>query len=148
MLIRRGLAALERAEQLGGVQGPYALQAAIAACHARATTPEETNWTRIAALYDVLAHVAPSPIVELNRAVALGMAFGPAVGLALVDTLTSEPSLQGYHLLPSVRGDLLAKLGRFGEARAEFARGAALTKNAPERELLTARAEQASRRAP
>jgi RNA polymerase sigma-70 factor (ECF subfamily) len=147
LLIRRGLAALERAEKLAGAQGPYAIQAAIAACHARAATPDETNWTRIAALYDVLARVAPSPVVELNRAVALSMAFGPAVGLALVDALTSEQALRGYHLLPSVRGDLLAKLGRFDEARAEFARAAALTKNAPERELLLARAEQASRQA-
>ena len=129
LLIRRGLAALERAEELGAALGPYALQAAIAACHARARTPAETDWERIAALYDVLAQLAPSPVVELNRAVALAMAFGPAAGLDLVDTLTSEPSLKGYHLLPSVRGDLLAKLGRFDEARAEFERAAALTRN-------------------
>jgi RNA polymerase sigma-70 factor, ECF subfamily len=140
LLIRRGLAALERAEHLGGAQGPYALQAAIAACHARALTAEATDWVRIAALYEVLATVAPSPVVELNRAVALAMAFGPAAGLALVETLTAEPLLQGYHLLPSVRGDLLAKLGRGGEARAEFERAAALTRNTRERELLLARA--------
>src|SRR4029450_5764084 len=117
VLIHRGLAALERAEALGGALGPYALQAAIAACHARARTPEETDWGRIAALYEALAQLAPSPVVELNRAVALAMAFGPATGLELVDALTWEPSLRSYHLLPSVRGDLLAKLGRFGEAR-------------------------------
>jgi RNA polymerase sigma-70 factor (ECF subfamily) len=140
LLIRRGLAALERVEQLGGALGPYALQAAIAACHARARTPEDTDWARIAALYDALAQRTPSPVVELNRAVALAMAYGPDVGLALVDTLTSEPSLKAYHLLPSVRGDLLAKLGRFDEARAEFERAAALTRNARERELLLARA--------
>ena len=140
LLIRRGLAARERAEALGGAPGPYALQAAIAACHARAHTPEETDWARIAALYDALAQLAPSPVVELNRAVALAMAFGPAAGLELVDTLTSEPSLKSYHLLPSVRGDLLAKLGRFDEARAEFERAAALTRNTRERELLLGRA--------
>ena len=140
LLIRRGLAALERAERLGGALGPYALQAAIAACHARARTAAETDWERIAALYDALAQLAPSPVVELNRAVAVGMAFGPAAGLELVDALTSEPSLEGYHLLPSVRGDLLAKLGRVDEARAEFERAAALTRNARERELLLARA--------
>lgn len=140
LLIRRGLAALERAEKRGGVLGPYALQAAIAACHARARTPAETDWARIAALYDALAQLAPSPVVELNRAVALAMAFGPAAGLELVDTLTSEPSLTTYHLLPSVRGDLLAKLGRFDEARAEFERAASLTRNARERELLMERA--------
>jgi RNA polymerase sigma-70 factor, ECF subfamily len=140
LLIRRGLAALERAESLGGARGRYALQAAIAACHARARIPDETDWPRIAALYDALAQLAPSPVVELNRAVAVGMAFGPAAGLELVDALTSEPSLQGYHLLPAVRGDLLAKLGRFDEARAECERAAALTRNARERELLLARA--------
>jgi predicted RNA polymerase sigma factor len=140
LLIRRGLAALQRAEALGGADGPYALQAAIAACHARARTPEETDWKRIAALYGALAGIAPSPVVELNRAVALAMAFGPAAGLERVDALTTEPSLQGYHLLPSVRGDLLFKLGRFDEARAELERAAALTRNARERELLLERA--------
>src|SRR5204863_4213397 len=140
LLIRRGLSALERAEALGGALGPYALQAAIAACHARARTPEETDWGRIVALYDALAQVAPSPVVELNRAIAVGMAFGPAAGLELVDALTSEPSLDGYHLLPSVRGDLLSKLGRAEEARAEFERAASLTRNVRERELLLARA--------
>jgi RNA polymerase sigma factor (sigma-70 family) len=139
LLIRRGLDALERAEKLGGAFGPYALQAAIAACHARARTPEETDWARIAALYDALAQLAPSPIVELNRAVALSMVYGPAAGLEVVDVLTSEPSLQNYHLLPSVRGDLLAKLRRFDEARAEFERAATLTSNARERELLRQR---------
>jgi len=129
---------------LGGGYGPYALQAAIAACHARARTPEETDWTRIVALYDGLAQLQPSPVVELNRAVALAMAFGPAAGLEVVDTLTSEPSLEGYHLLPSVRGDLLAKLGRFEEARVEFERAASLTQNAPERELLRERACKAA----
>jgi predicted RNA polymerase sigma factor len=143
LLIRRGLAALERAEKLGGELGPYALQAAIAACHARARTPGDTDWARIAALYDALAQMAPSPVVELNRAVALSMAYGPAVGLELVDTLTAERSLQGYHYLPSVRGDLLAQLGRFDEARAEFERAAALTRNARERELLLERARAA-----
>ena len=140
LLIRRGLAALERAERLGGARGPYALQAAIAACHARALTREETDWARIAALYDALAQLAPSPVVELNRAVAIAMAFGPAAGLELVEALTSEPSLKGYHLLPSVRGDLLSKLGRFDEARAEFERAVSLTRNARERELLLERA--------
>ena len=140
LLIRRGLAALERSERLGGTLGPYALQAAIAACHARAQTPAETDWPRIAALYDALAQLTPSPVVELNRAVALAMAFGPAAGLELVDTLTSEPSLKSYYLLPSVRGDLLAKLDRFDEARAEFERAASLTKNARERTLLLERA--------
>jgi RNA polymerase sigma-70 factor, ECF subfamily len=136
LLIRRGLASLARAEELGGALGPYALQAAIAGVHARARTPAETDWARIAALYDALAQIAPSPVVELNRAVALAMAFGPAAGLELADALTSEPSLKDYHLLPSVRGDLLAKLGRFDEARAEFERAAALTRNVRERELL------------
>jgi len=140
LLIRRGLAALERAERLGGALGPYALQAAIAACHARARTPEETDWTRIVALYDALAQLTPSPVVELNRAVALGMAFGPAAGLEVVDRLTAERSLETYHLLPAVRGDLLAKLDRRAEARAEFERAAALTRNARERELLLGRA--------
>ena len=129
----------------GGAYGPYALQAAIAACHARARTPEETDWARIAALYDALARLAPSPVVELNRAVALAMAFGPAAGLELVDALTAEPALKSYHLLPSVRGDLLAKLGRCDEARAEFERAASLTRNARERELLLARAAAAMR---
>jgi len=146
LLIRRGLAALARAEELGGALGPYALQAAIAACHARAHTPEETDWARIAALYAALAELAPSPVVELNRAVAVAMAFGPAAGLELVDALSSEPLLKGYHLLPSVRGDLLAKLGRHDEARAEFERAASLTRNARERELLLDRAA-VSRRA-
>ena len=145
VLIRRGLAALERAEALGGAQSPYALQAAIAACHARARTPAETDWRRIAALYDALARLAPSPVVELNRAVAVSMASGPAAGLALVDALTAEPALEGYHLLPSVRGDLLAKLGRFDEARDEFARAAALTRNGRERRLLLERAAACAR---
>jgi RNA polymerase sigma factor (sigma-70 family) len=140
LLIRRGLAALKRAEQLGGALGPYALQAAIAACHARARTSGETDWPRIAALYDALAQLTPSPVVELNRAVALAMAFGPAAGLELVDELTSEPSLKSYYLLPSVRGDLLAKLDRLDEARVEFERAASLTKNARERKLLLERA--------
>jgi RNA polymerase sigma factor (sigma-70 family) len=140
LLIHRGLAALARAEQLGGAGGPYALQAAIAACHARALTPGETDWARIVRLYDALAQLLPSPVVELNRAVAVGMAFGPAAGLDLVDALISEPSLKGYHLLPSVRGDLLTKLGRFDEARAEFARAASLTQNVRERTLLLDRA--------
>jgi RNA polymerase sigma factor (sigma-70 family) len=140
LLIRRGLAALERSEQRGGALGPYALQAAIAACHARARTREETDWTRITALYDALAQLTPSPVVELNRAVAYAMAFGPAAGLEIADALMSESALEGYHLLPSVRGDLLQKLGRFEEARAEFARAAALTRNTRERELLLERA--------
>jgi RNA polymerase sigma factor (sigma-70 family) len=140
LLIRRGLAALERAEALGGALGPYALQAAIAACHARARTAEETDWERIAALYDALAQLAPSPVVELNRAVAVAMAFGPAAGLEIVDALTGEPSLKNYYLLPSVRGDLLTKLNRFSEARAEFERAASLTRNARERQLLLKRA--------
>jgi len=140
LLIRRGLAALERAERLGGLQGPYALQAAIAACHARAVTPEETDWARIVELYGALAQLAPSPVVELNRAVAVSMASGPAAGLELVDALMTEPSLRGYHLLPSVRGDLLTKLGRMDEARTEFERAAAMTRNARERELLLERA--------
>jgi RNA polymerase sigma factor (sigma-70 family) len=141
LLIRRGLAALDRAEKLGGARGPYALQAAIAACHARARTPTETDWPRIVALYDELAQLTPSPIVELNRAVALAMAFGPAAGLELLDTLASEPSLRAYHLLPSVRGDFLFKLGRLAEAQAEFERAASLTRNARERELLLDRTQ-------
>jgi len=140
LLIRRGLAALERAENLGGALGPYALQAAIAACHARAHIAAQTDWPRIAALYEALARMMPSPIVELNRAVALSMAFGPAVGLAHADALQSEPQLRGYHLLPSVRGDLLAKLGRPAEACEEFKRAAQLTRNARERKLLLMRA--------
>ena len=145
LLIRRGLAALERAEALGGALGTYALQAAIAACHGRARTAEETDWARIAALYEALAQLAPSPVVELNRAVALSMAFGPAAGLQLVDELTSEPSLKAYHLLPSVRGDLLAKLGRFDEAHEEFERAASLTRNGRERILLVERAAECAR---
>jgi len=141
LLIRRGLAALERAEALGGASGPYTLQAAIAACHARARTAEQTDWTRIVALYDALAQLMSSPVVDLNRAVALGMAFGPAAGLEVVDSLTTDPALAGYHLLPSVRGDLLAKLGRFEEARTELARAAALTQNVRERELLLKKLE-------
>jgi RNA polymerase sigma factor (sigma-70 family) len=140
LLIRRGLAALERAEALGGAMGTYALQAAIAACHARARTAEETDWERIAALYQVLANQTPSPVVELNRAVAVAMAFGPAQGLAIVDPLLKEPAMQAYHLLPSVRADFLEKLGRFEEARREFERAASLTKNARERDVLLARA--------
>jgi RNA polymerase sigma factor (sigma-70 family) len=146
LLVRRGLAALARAQQLGGALGPYALQAAIAACHARARTPEETDWEGIAALYDALAQLAPSPVVELNRGVAVAMAFGPAAGLELVDALTGEPSLRAYHLLPSVRGDLLARLGRDGEAREEFERAAALTQNARERQLLLDRAARTKSR--
>jgi len=160
LLIRRGLAALDRAEKLraemlraemlgaeklSAAQGPYTLQAAIAACHARARTPEETAWPRIALLYEALAQVAPSPVVELNRAVALAMAFGPQAGLELIDTLMAETSLENYHLLPSVRGDLLAKLGRFDEARPEFERAASLTRNARERELLRERAAACAR---
>ena len=140
LLIRRGLGALERAGQLGRAPGPYRLQAEIAACHARARTPEETDWTRIVALYGELARTAPSPIVDLNRAVAVAMASGPQAGLDLVDALLSEPSFKSYHLLPSVRGDLLRKLGRLDEARAEFERAAALTRNARERNLLQERA--------
>jgi RNA polymerase sigma factor (sigma-70 family) len=139
LLIRRGLAALQRAEAFGGASGPYTLQAAIAACHARARTPDATDWTRITALYDALAQLTPSPIVELNRGVAYGMAFGPVAGLEIVDPLTTDPALAGYHLLPSVRGDLLQKLGRFAEARAEFERAAQLTQNTRERDLLRAR---------
>ncbi len=140
LLIERGLAALERAEQLGGTLGPYALQAAIAACHARAATPQETDWVRVAALYEALAQLAPSPVVELNRAVAVASAFGPAAGLELLDALRGEPSLEAYHLLPSVRGDLLTRLGRFQEAQAELQHAASLTGNARERRLLLDRA--------
>jgi RNA polymerase sigma factor (sigma-70 family) len=140
LLIRRGLAALDRAQSLASTPGSYTLQAAIAACHARARTAEETDWMRIVSLYSALAQLAPSPIVELNRAVAVSMAFGPAQGLELVDALTSEPTLKGYHLLPSVRGDLLKKLSRLDEARAEFERAAGLTRNSRERALLMERA--------
>ena len=140
LLIGRGLAALDRAERLGGAKGTYALQAAIAACHARARVAEETDWARIAALYAELAALVPSPVVELNRAVAVGMAFGPAAGLEVVDALVTEPSLKAYHLLPTVRGDLLTKMGRSDEARQEFQRAATLTRNARERALLLARA--------
>ena len=142
LLIRRGLRALERAEKLGGALGPYALQAAIAACHARAATAAETDWPRIVALYDAVVQLAPSPVVELNRAVAVGMAFGPAAGLELVDALVPEPALKAYHLLPAVRGDILRKLGRSEEARAEFERAASLTGNVRERELLQRRAAE------
>lgn len=141
LLISRGLAALDKAEKLGGESGPYVLQAAIAACHARARTPDETDWKKIAAIYDRLGQVVPSPIVELNRAVAHSMAFGPAAGLSLVDALQSDPALRNYHLLPSVRGDLLAKLGHKDEARDEIRRAAALTQNEKERELLLRRAD-------
>jgi len=140
LLIRRGLAALERADRLGGAQGRYALQAAIAACHARARTPDETDWTRIVELYEALAALVPSPIVDLNRAVAVAMASGPQAGLDLVDALVAERSLENYHLLPTVRGDFLIKLGRLEEARAELERAASLTRNARERELLLERA--------
>ncbi len=140
LLIRRGLAALARAEALSRASGPYAVQAAIAACHARAHAPEETDWKRIAGLYELLARLTPSPVVELNRAVAAGMAFGPQTGLDLIDKLTEEPALENYHLLPSVRGDLLSKVGRVEEARAEFERAATLTRNGRERALLLERA--------
>jgi predicted RNA polymerase sigma factor len=140
LLIRRGLAALEQAASLATTRGPYTLQAAIAACHARARTAEETDWANIVELYEELARLVPSPVVELNRAVAVSMAFGPQAGLDLVDQLTAEPTLKGYHLLPSVRGDLLVKLGRLAEARSEFERAASLTRNARERELLFERA--------
>ena len=143
LLIARGLAALARAESLGGALGPYALQAAIASCHARAHRAEDTDWTRIAALYDALGQLAPSPVVELNRAVAVSMAFGPEAGLQVVDTLSDEPALARYHLLPAVRGDLLRKLGRETEARAEFSRAAELTRNERERRLLLDRARGA-----
>jgi RNA polymerase sigma-70 factor (ECF subfamily) len=147
LLIRRGLAALARAEELGGAGGPYALQAAIAACHARALTAEETDWQRIAVLYYALGQRTPSPVIELNRAVAVSMAFGPAAALPIVDRLGREPALENYHLLPSVRGDLLAKLGRHPEAREEFLRAAELTRNARERKLLLERAAESSRAA-
>jgi RNA polymerase sigma factor (sigma-70 family) len=140
LLIQRGLAALERAIALHTPLGPYALQAAIAACHARARTPEATDWTRITALYDALAQLTPSPVIELNRAVAYAMAFGPIAGLEIVDPLLAEPSMQRYHLLPGVRGDFLEKLGRFDEARAEFERAAAMTENSREKALLAGRA--------
>ncbi|WP_109126309.1 RNA polymerase sigma factor [Dyella sp. C11] len=145
LLIRRGLASLQRAEQLGGGERPYTLQAAIAACHARAHTAQETDWPRIAALYDTLARRMPSPVVALNRAVAHAQAFGPDVGLSLVDELREEPLLRHYHLLPSVRGELLVRLGRHGEAREEFERAAAMTRNERERELLLRRAVDSSR---
>jgi predicted RNA polymerase sigma factor len=145
LLIRRGLAALERTEALGGALGIYALQAAIAACHGRARTAEETDWERIAALYDALAQLMPSPVVQLNRAVAIGMAYGPAAGLELVDTLVAEPTLKSYHLLPSMRGDLLEKLGRHSEAHDEYARAAALAQNARDRTLLLERAARCAR---
>ena len=145
LLIRRGLAALDRAEALGGAPGPYLLQAAIAACHARARTPEETDWVRIVALYQALAQRTPSPVVELNRAVAVGMAYGPAQALPIVDALSAEPALANYHLLPAVRGDLLVKLGRGAEARTEFERAATLTRNARERTLLLDRAAGTTR---
>jgi RNA polymerase sigma factor (sigma-70 family) len=147
LLIRRGLSALERAERLGAARGPYVLQAAIAACHARARTASDTNWTAIVALYGELAQLTPSPIVELNRAVAVSMASGPAAGLELVDAIASEPVLKNYHLLPGVRGDLLFKLGRFDEARPEFERAASLTRNTREREMLLERSRDAERRA-
>ena len=140
MLVARGLAALERAERLGGALGPYALQAAIAACHGRARRPQDTDWERMVALYDALAQLAPSPVVDVNRAVAVGMAFGPAAGLEAIDALRDEPALASYHLLPSVRGDLLAKLGRHAEARGELERAASLTRNERERALLRERA--------
>jgi predicted RNA polymerase sigma factor len=140
LLIQRGFAALARARKLRGALGPYSLQAAIAACHAQAPTAEETDWKTIVALYDALSQLTPSPVVELNRAVAVSMAFGPAAGLELVDALVAEPALANYHLLPSVRGDLLAKLGRHQEAHAEFMRAAGLTRNNREQEFLTERA--------
>jgi RNA polymerase sigma factor (sigma-70 family) len=148
LLIQRGLAALERAYAFPGPRGPYALQAAIAACHARARTTDDTNWPRIVALYDALAELTPSPIVELNRAVAVAMADGPGAGLELVDALASEPALKAYHLLPAVRGDLLGKLGRHDEAASEFARAASLTRNVPERNLLLDRARAEGQPAP
>jgi RNA polymerase sigma-70 factor, ECF subfamily len=146
LLISRGLAALDTAVSLGGERGPYALQAAIAACHARAFRPEETDWQRVVALYAVLAEVMPSPVVELNRAVAVAMAYGPQAGLTVVDQLAAEPALRNYHLLPSVRGDLLRKLGRDAEAQAEFERAAALTSNERERQLSARRASEAAAR--
>jgi RNA polymerase sigma-70 factor (ECF subfamily) len=146
LLIQRGLAALDRAQRLGGVRGPYCVQASIAACHARARVADQTDWAAIVALYDELARLMPSPVVELNRAVAVSMASGPAAALPLVDAIATVPALKNYHLLPSVRGDLLAKLGRFGEARPEFERAASLTRNARERDLLLERARDAARR--
>jgi predicted RNA polymerase sigma factor len=140
LLIGRGFAALQRAESLGGTLGPYALQAAIAACHARARTADQTDWPRIVALYDALAQLAPSPVIDLNRAVAVSMAFGPEAALEIVDELALDERLSAYHLLPSVRGDLLEKLGRFEEARNEFTRAAGLARNARERTLLLGRA--------
>jgi predicted RNA polymerase sigma factor len=140
VLIGRGLAALARAERTGGAHGPYALQAAIAACHARAVSVEDTDWARIAALYEALAALTPSPVIELNRAVAVSRAYGPAAGLELADALAGEPVLRGYHLLPVVRGDLLEQLGRREEARAEFERAAGMTRNERERAVLLARA--------
>jgi predicted RNA polymerase sigma factor len=142
LLIHRGIAALDRAEKLNARRGPYTIQAAIAACHARARTPEATDWGRIVSLYDELAELIPSPVVQLNRAVAVAMASGPAAGFELTEKLAAESSLKNYHLLPSVRGDLLTKLGRLAEARAEFKRAASLTQNARERDLLLARAEK------
>jgi predicted RNA polymerase sigma factor len=146
--INRGLAALDKALNLGGERGPYVLQASIAACHARAFRASDTDWARIVALYQVLAEVMPSPVVELNRAVAVSMAYGPQAGLEVVDQLAAEPALASYHLLPSVRGDLLRKLGRTAEARAEFERAAALTANERERQLSAARAREAGAAAP
>ncbi|HLJ87158.1 MAG TPA: RNA polymerase sigma factor [Candidatus Angelobacter sp.] len=148
LLIRRGLAALQLAEDLGGRRGAYALQAAITACHARARTPEETDWKRIVRLYDELAEIAPSPVVELNRAVAVSMAFGPSEGLKILDALLHEPTMKSYHLLPSVRGDFLFKLGRLGEAREEFEKAAALTHNTRERDLLLDRAASCDKKQP
>ena len=147
LLIHRGLASLARAERLDGTRGPYVLQASIAACHARARVAADTDWTAIVSLYGELARLMPSPVVELNRAVAVSMASGPATALPLVDAIASVPALKNYHLLPSVRGDLLVKLGRFNEARPEFERAASLTRNARERELLLERARDAARRA-
>jgi predicted RNA polymerase sigma factor len=146
LLIHRGIAALDRAKALGGSLGPYALQAAIVACHASAPTAEETDWVRIAALYDALAKITPSPVVELNRAVAVAIAYGPEAGLEVTGRLIGEPSLAGYHLLPAVRGDLLARLGRFEEAKVELERAASLTRNGRERELLLERATACGRR--
>jgi len=148
LLIRRGFAAIERAQRLRGMRGPYLLQAEIAACHARAHTNDETDWPRIVGLYGELAAVAPSPVVELNRAVAVGMASGPAAGLELIDRLVGDPSLRAYHLLPSVRGDFLFKLRRFAEAGEEFARAAGMTRNARERELLAKRHRECEERVP
>jgi predicted RNA polymerase sigma factor len=142
VLIRRGLAALERAERLGGSLGPYALQAAIAACHARAHAPEDTDWTRISALYDALGQLTPSPVIEINRAVAHAQAFGPAAGVKILDAIRRHPALATYHLLHAVRGDFLAKLGRMDQARRELARAAKLTHNERERALLLARREE------